>query len=337
MSAQPEVTVITPVYNGEKHLVQCVESVLDQTYQNWFYLIVNNCSTDATGEIARRYAAKDSRIRVHENREFLPAIANHNAALRLLYPSSKYCKLIFADDWLFPECLERMIALAEAHPSVGIVGSYGLQDAFVLWAGLPYPSTVVPGRMACRRQLLDGLYVFGSGTSQMFRADLVRERDTFYDENNLHCDSEVCFQILQNSDFGFVHQILSYTRAPGDESLTTKARRLRTYEFRALFEFITYGPVFLAPEEFESCLTKRLEEHYDVMAHSILEGNDSWDFQKSKLRELDLTLDRSRLTKAVLAAGFSALLHSPRETIAKLRNRKSVLYDRFCALCGRSK
>jgi len=70
-SSQPLVSVLTPVYNGAEFLSECIESVLAQTYQNWEYTIVDNCSTDGTAEIARRYAAKDSRIRLHQNTEFL--------------------------------------------------------------------------------------------------------------------------------------------------------------------------------------------------------------------------------------------------------------------------
>src|SRR5438477_2595110 len=156
------VSVVTPVYNGEEYLAECIESVLAQTYQNWDYCIVNNCSTDRSAEIAHRYAAKDRRIRVYENQSFLPAAANHNAAMRQISPASRYCKIVFADDWLFPECLDRMVALAEAHPGVGIVGAYGLRDSSVMWSGLPYPSTVVSGRDMCRWRLLHDLNVFGT-------------------------------------------------------------------------------------------------------------------------------------------------------------------------------
>src|SRR5512146_3249684 len=111
MTAGPEplVSVVTPVFNGEKYLRECVDSVLAQTYTNWHYVIVNNCSTDRTLEIAQEYAARDSRIRVVNNREFVGVDANHNNAFREISPDSKYCKVVAADDWIFPECLERMV------------------------------------------------------------------------------------------------------------------------------------------------------------------------------------------------------------------------------------
>src|SRR5215475_8977537 len=133
----PLVSVVTPVYNNVEYLSQCIESVLAQTYPNWDYTIVNNCSTDGTSEVARRYAAKYPRIRVHENTQFLRAVANHNNALRQISPKSKYCKIVFGDDWMFPRCLEEMISVAEEHPSVGIVGAYALEEDRVAWIGLP--------------------------------------------------------------------------------------------------------------------------------------------------------------------------------------------------------
>ena len=120
---QPLVSVITPVYNGADYLEECIESVLAQTYQNWNYTIVNNRSTDRTREIAQRYADKDSRIRIHDNTDFLPIMKNHNHAIRQISPESKYCKVVLGDDWLFPECLMKMVSLAEGNPSVGLVGA----------------------------------------------------------------------------------------------------------------------------------------------------------------------------------------------------------------------
>jgi glycosyltransferase involved in cell wall biosynthesis len=59
VSEQPLVWVTTPVYNGERFLAECIESVLAQTYENWQYTIVDNCSSDGTAQIVRDYAARD--------------------------------------------------------------------------------------------------------------------------------------------------------------------------------------------------------------------------------------------------------------------------------------
>src|SRR5690349_12438950 len=114
ISHQPLVSVLTPVYNGAAYLVECIESVLRQTYQNYEYIIVNNCSTDGTLEIAEKYAAADGRIRVHTNNKFVGVIDNHNIAFSQMSPSARYCKLVSADDAIFPRCIEQMVLLAEA-------------------------------------------------------------------------------------------------------------------------------------------------------------------------------------------------------------------------------
>ena len=114
MSAKerPLVSIVTPVYNDAHYLSECIESILAQTYPQWEYTILNNCSTDGSAEIARRYAARDARIRVYDNASCLPAVANHNAAIRRISSESKYCKIVFSDDWIFPECLDRMVSLS---------------------------------------------------------------------------------------------------------------------------------------------------------------------------------------------------------------------------------
>src|SRR3546814_10080907 len=79
MGSRPaRVSVVTPVYNGGAFLGEAIESVLRQTLPDWNYVILDNCSTDETPEIAAAYAAKDSRIRVLRNDRLVPIIANRN-------------------------------------------------------------------------------------------------------------------------------------------------------------------------------------------------------------------------------------------------------------------
>jgi glycosyltransferase involved in cell wall biosynthesis len=316
-ASQPLVSVVTPVYNGAEHLAECIESVLAQTYQNWDYTIVDNCSTDATLEIAGRYAAKDTRIRIVRNQEFLPAIPNHNAALRRISPASKYCKMVFADDWIFPECLERMVAVAEKNPTIGIVGAYGLWGNEVQWTGLPYPSSLVSGREVCRRLFLEGPYVFGTPTSVLYRSDLVRKNDPFYNDK-LHADMEACIVLLKNCDFGFVHQVLTFSR------LRTGSRSALSIDLNTLIGgrlsvLVAHGPDYLTREEFEACVDRRLSEYYEFLAGTFVlrPPKEFWAYHKRELTEAGVGFDRTRLAGAALAKLFNALLN-PKNTLKKL-------------------
>jgi glycosyltransferase involved in cell wall biosynthesis len=286
-SSLPLVSIVTPAYNEEKYIAECIESVLAQNYSNWDYAILNNCSTDGTQAIAQKYAAADPRIRVISNSALIPAVANFNHALRQISSASKYCKIVLADDWIFPECLERMVAVMEEHPSVGIVGAYGLQDPLVLWVGLPYASNVVSGREICRQRLLGGPYVFGSPTSVLFRSDLVRSRDLFYNESNLHAaDSEACFELLKDCDFGFVHQVLTFSRERHG-SLFQTSRELNASAADILHELVAYGPHYLTPDEHAKCLDATLSKYYDFLATSLLQGRNKgfWEYHTGKLKE----------------------------------------------------
>lgn len=144
LAGKPLVSVVTPVYNTDMYLAECIESVLRQSYTNYEYIIVNNCSADGSLDIALSYAKKDERIRVVNCDAFVGHVQNHNRALQLISDKSKYCKMVAADDWILPECLSKMVALAETAPSVGIVSSYSIFGPDVRNLGLPFPEACSP-------------------------------------------------------------------------------------------------------------------------------------------------------------------------------------------------
>jgi len=299
--SDPLVHVITPLYNTEKYLGECIRSVLSQTYQRWEYTIVNNCSSDRSLEIANQYAAQDSRIHVHENERYLDMMENWNHSMRQLLPESRYCKVVHADDRLFPDCLEKMVAVAEDNPSVGIVGAYRLDENVVDLDGLPEIQTCYPGSDICRWQLLGGNYIFGSPTSLLYRSDRVRSRDPFFNEANIHADQEVCFDILSDSDFGFVHQILTYTRRH-NESNTTFTRKFSTYRLGHLKCLIEYGPRHLGQTEYQRRLDSRLRSYHRFLARSIIgmKGRAFREYHCRGLRQLGLRIQKLSLLRALL-------------------------------------
>ncbi len=319
--SQPLVGVVTPVYNGEKYLAECIESVLAQTYQNWEYIIINNCSTDRSLEIAQSYAGEDARIRIRNNQEFVGREANENIAFRQISPESKYCKMVHADDWLFPECIAQMVAVAESNPTVGIVGAYGLNDTWVSWDGLPYPSTVVSGREICRRTLLGGFYVFGTPTSLLIRSDLIRSREALYNESNIHADKEACFDLLQNVDFGFVHQVLTYTRRH-KEAATAFSERFNTYLPGTLIILKKYGPIYLNREEYEECLRCYMKGYYTFLAKSVFYrgGKQILDYHKNSMRDLGYSFSWAKLLWALFLE-VADILFNPKETFERIVRR----------------
>lgn len=324
---EPLVSIVTPVYNGEEYLRECIGSVLAQTYNNWEYIIVNNCSTDRTLEIAHEYVARDPRIRVHDNETFVRVIANHNIAFRLISPESKYCKVLGADDWLFPECLEKLVGLAEEHPSVAIVQAYRLQGTKVAGDGLPYPSTVVPGRDACRIWLLPGRpSIFGYASYLLYRSDIVRSRHSFWNESNIHADTEACLEFLENHDYGFVHQVLSFQRLRQD-SMTSYAESNVTYLPAWLSNLVTYGPKYLSEQEFERTIRDLIGQYYGSLGAYVFRrpGRDFWSLHRSKLASLGYPLSTGRLA-AYAARYLLGLALSPSRTAEKVAQR---LRNRF--------
>jgi glycosyltransferase involved in cell wall biosynthesis len=217
----PLVSIVTPVYNGEAFLDECIRSVLAQTYQNWEYIILDNCSSDRTLMIAEKYAATNNRIRIFSNTTLLPIMKNWNQALRHMSSDSRYCKVVHADDFLLPECLARMVDVAQACPDAGMVGAYCLWGNRVVSDGLPYGVTAFSGKEIGKMTLLDKIYCFWSPSALMIRSDIIRRRDCFFNEAHLHADIEVCYEILQEFDFAFVHQVLTYIRTH-DDSVTSQ-------------------------------------------------------------------------------------------------------------------
>ena len=148
---------------------------------------------------------------------------NYNHALRQISPGSRYTKIIQADDWMFPECLERMVNVAEDHPSVGIVSAYRLYGTMLSNWGLPYATRVMEGKEAGRFQLLERKYLCGSPTSVLFRSEIIRGRTSFYNETSLFEDTEACYEVLENWDSGFVPQVLTFERVE-NESISSECR-----------------------------------------------------------------------------------------------------------------
>lgn len=117
---QRQVTVLMPVFNGEKYIREAIDSILNQTFKDFEFLIVCAPSTDKSIEIIQSYT--DERIRLVEVKEKHGLIADLNMGLDLA--QGKFIARMDCDDISLPNRLEKQIAFMEANPDVGICGSW---------------------------------------------------------------------------------------------------------------------------------------------------------------------------------------------------------------------
>lgn len=321
---QPLVSIVTPAYNSEKYLAECIESVLNQTYCNWEYIIVNNCSSDHTNNIAKSYLSKDKRIRIHNNANFLEIIQNWNHALRQISPRSKYCKIIHADDFLFPECIEKMVLFAEDNPKTGIVGSYRLdgngQRGEVKRSGLPYSTTVLSGHEVCRSRLKGEPSLFGSPTGFLIRSAFIRRNDPFYDESFFHADIESYFKILQNSDFGFIHQLLTFTRLHEESQTVNFTDKYDSSIIEYLRILKKYGVIYFSPDEYTDLFNHRIKQYHRLLIRRRLKGkgNKYFNYHKNELKKLDHSLKKRHMLSALVLELINLILLNPQNTFKNL-------------------
>lgn len=110
----PLVSIGFAVRNGALYLAQALDSILAQTFTDFEVIISDNASTDATEDICRNYAQKDSRIRYFRNSNNIGGANNENLTFRLA--RGKYFRWAAHDDMLAPELLEKCVQVLEQHP-----------------------------------------------------------------------------------------------------------------------------------------------------------------------------------------------------------------------------
>jgi len=120
MSTSLKVTVQIPVYNGEKYLKECLESILNQTFTDFECLIIDDGSTDGSAAVIESFA--DPRIRFVRNERNMGISHTRNRGFDLA--RGTYIALMDCDDTCPPERLARQVAFMDAHPEVGICGSW---------------------------------------------------------------------------------------------------------------------------------------------------------------------------------------------------------------------
>lgn len=120
------VSIITPMYNSEKYIVSTIESVLRQTYKNWEMIIVDDCSTDSSSEIAKLYSEKDKRIKYIRTEKNSGVSNARNLALK--EANGSFIAFLDSDDTWKNEKLKKQIEFMQKNDYIITFTAYELMD-----------------------------------------------------------------------------------------------------------------------------------------------------------------------------------------------------------------
>jgi len=137
----PLVSVLMTAYNRDKYIAEAIESVLASSYLNFELIILDDCSTDKTYEVASSYLKKDYRIKLFKNDQNLGQFSNRNKAIEL--SQGIYLKFVDSDDKILPNGLELMVNAMQAFPGAGIgVPSKGFSSVILPYEMTPHESVL---------------------------------------------------------------------------------------------------------------------------------------------------------------------------------------------------
>ena len=213
---RPMITVLMAVYNGEKFLKEAMESILNQTYKDFEFLIINDGSTDKSVEIIESF--NDPRIRLVHNEKNLKLIASLNKGISLA--RGKYIARMDCDDISMPERFEKEVEFLENHSDYGMVGTcYNIIDAQgKVQRNVSYPSNpdLIKLFLSLTCPLVHG--------SVMIRAELLKKN--LYGSNDFSAveDYELWTRIAEKSKIYNIPEHLFRYRIYGESFSDSKSQ-----------------------------------------------------------------------------------------------------------------
>jgi len=216
-----KISVILSVYNSERFLKESIESILNQTYKDFEFIIINDGSTDRTKYILNQYK-KHSKIKILENSTNIGLTKSLNKAISIA--QGKFIARMDADDVSLPTRLEKQADFLEKNPKVGVVGSnyYEIDEK-----GKKIGEVILPSHDAQIRKVIFRFNPINHSTV-MIRKKVFDELGLYNEHLRYAQDYELWFRILNNYEVFNLSEKLLLKRNPKD-SITMARKREQMY------------------------------------------------------------------------------------------------------------
>jgi glycosyltransferase involved in cell wall biosynthesis len=231
----PKVSVIMSVYNGSDYLDQAIKSVLEQTFIDFEFLIVDDASTDSSLGIISTWAEKDQRIRIIRNEQNIGLTRSLNKAVGLSI--GEYIARIDADDVCHPERLVKQVQYLDTHLSVGLVGSwaYKIDQLGKTLGQLKYPTD---GNVIKQKLIRYNLFIH---SSIMVRRELLNILGGYNSDFRYAQDYDLYFRLLNICELSNIPEFLISSRYSDGSITRSKNRRQTACAIKARIRAIRSG------------------------------------------------------------------------------------------------
>lgn len=225
-----------PVFNAEKYLSYAIESILLQTFKDFEFIIVDDCSTDNSWKIIKDYARQDSRILPLRNSENLRTTKTLNRGLRVT--KGKYMVRMDADDWSYPDRLQKQFDFMENRLNVGVSGgTIEICDERLKVLNLRrYPQTDENVRKIIFR------YSPFAHPATIWRMKIIKEIGGYNENIPLTQDYELYFRVGQKSKFSNLSDVILKLRTHNDSSSLALGKSQEQFAlYSRIKAFLEYG------------------------------------------------------------------------------------------------
>ncbi|GAB1545552.1 hypothetical protein NUACC21_82280 [Scytonema sp. NUACC21] len=220
----PKISVLMSVYNGSRYLRESVESILNQTFTDFEFVIINDASTDNTWEILAEYAKKDARIILIQNQENLGLTKSLNKGLKIV--KAEYIARQDADDVSLPERLAKQVSLLDRYPNIALVSC---DIEYVDFEGY----LIGKDQNVCSPELVGWYLLFYNrvaGHSQViFRRELVINLNGYCERYRYSQDYELWCRIIKVSQIYILPEVLLKQRRHKKSISFAKASEQEVY------------------------------------------------------------------------------------------------------------
>jgi len=182
---KPLVSVVVPVYNSERYIAKCVDSIINQTYRNLEIILIDDGSTDTSGKICDEYAEKDKRVRVIHKKNSGVSEAR-NCGIR--EAAGRYISFLDSDDYFEIETIEISSSVIEAEKADAVIWGYYADfldaEGKVLFSKIISPNTGNLSKKDNSRLSVDEqFWGIGYVWNKLYRMDIIKENDFWFNKD----------------------------------------------------------------------------------------------------------------------------------------------------------